>query len=80
MLIELDKYFRQLGSRNINDTEFDIQAKAFFAGALAMRERAAVTAWSHFMQECKNKGVNPGTFDKFCAASAIRNIEVNNVN
>lgn len=80
MLEELDTFFRQLKQKNSSDTEFDLQVEAFFAGALAMREKAAVTAWSHFMQECKSRGVNPSVFDKFCASSAIRSIEVNNAN
>ena len=39
----------------------------------AERESAAVTAWSHYMDTCKRKGLSPaGEWQEWNAAAAIR--------
>lgn len=36
------------------------------------REACAVTAWSHFMSECKRKRIPPSEFESWLAAGVIR--------
>lgn len=35
-------------------------------------EECAITAWNHFMETCKSRGLSPADSDHFCAAGTIR--------
>lgn len=37
-------------------------------------ESAAITAWTHYMETCKNKSAHPANYGEFIASSAIRKL------